>query len=69
MKQAVGFLIYAKSRGVNWSDIKPDNIVIKNNRIKFIDFDIAIDSNPLNPTKNSQTSAIYAGYTSGYVSP
>ena len=42
MKQAVDFLIFAKSKGVNWCDIKPDNIVIKNNRIRFIDFDIAI---------------------------
>ena len=69
MKQAVWFLIYAKKRGVNWWDIKPDNIVIKNNRIKFIDFDIAIDINPLNQTKNAQTSAKFAGYTPGFVAP
>ena len=42
IKQSIDFLQYSKSKGVNNCDIKPENIVIKNNKIKFIDFDIAI---------------------------
>ena len=49
--QTIDFLLYSRSKGINNWDIKPDNLVIKDGIVKFIDFDIAIKVNKYKATR------------------